>query len=78
MYRKKGSKTKYCTLKYFSVNQEEASLKMYRSPMIIEVQAYLIDDEISSTLARNIQHAVNAFSQFWHHGFPLVRHQLPF
>ena len=51
---------------------------MYRSPMIIEVQAYLIDDEISSTLARNIQHAVNAFSQFWHHGFPLVRHQLPF
>ena len=59
------------------MNQEEASLKMYRSPMIIEVQTYLIDDEISSTLARNIQHAVNAFSQFWHHGFPLVRHQLP-
>ena len=46
--------------------------------MIIAIEMYLINDEISSALAGNVQHAVNAFSQFGDHGVPLVTHQLPF
>ena len=46
--------------------------------MIIAIEMYLINDEISSALASNVQHAVNAFSQFGNHGVPLVTHQLPF
>ena len=46
--------------------------------MINAIEMYLINDEISSALASNVQHAVNAFSQFGNHGVPLVTHQLPF
>ena len=46
--------------------------------MIIAIEMYLINDEIPSALASNVQHAVNTFSQFGDHGVPLVSHQLPF